>query len=147
MDTSGLEHKKGTDHAQAAPGGQPPVETIGSLMAERDELTQQLYDEMERLERFMLETGGSSDASNRIQAGIDSLEETLTETEGRLQALLDAQEQEAFAPEKKAVENPKGTRERTSVKQKLAEKKAEVEMKNPPEKKKERKSPGRGMEI
>ena len=45
------------------------------------------------------------------------------------------------------VINTKGTRERTSVKQKLAEKKAEVEMKNPPEKKKERKSPGRGMEI
>ena len=54
-------------------GSQHSVETIGSLMAECGELAQQIDSEKERLERFMLETGGASDASDRIQAGIGQI--------------------------------------------------------------------------
>lgn len=120
---------------------EPPVETIGSLMAECEGLTQRIYDEKDRLERFMLETGGASDASDRIQAGIDSLESTLTAAESRLQALLDAQEREAFAPEKTAAAKPEKATERTSVKKRLAEKKAEAAKREPPQKHKEKKHP------
>ena len=72
-----------------------PGETIGSLMAECEELEQYIASEKDRLERFMLETGGASDASDRIQENIDSLQDMLTSAEGRLQALNDAQEREA----------------------------------------------------
>ena len=108
-----------------------PDDTIGSLMAECEELSQQIDSEKDRLERFMLETGGASDASDRIQENIDSLQDMLTSAEGRLQALNDAQEREAFAPEK----------ERASVIKDLAERKAAATQK-PPEMKKERHSPG-----
>ena len=63
-------------------GVNEPTETIGSLMQDCEELSQQISDERERLERFMLETGGASDASDRIQRNIDSLEETLAAAEG-----------------------------------------------------------------
>lgn len=111
-----------------------PSETIGSLMAECEELEQYIASEKDRLERFMLETGGASDASDRIQENIDSLQDMLTSAEGRLQALNDAQEREAFAPEKEAAG-------RTSVIKDLAERKAAATQK-PPEMKKERHSPG-----
>ena len=77
-------------------GVNEPTETIGSLMQDCEELSQQISDERERLERFMLETGGASDASDRIQRNIDSLEETLAAAEGRLQALFDARQSAAF---------------------------------------------------
>lgn len=131
---------------QATPENQFPTETIGSLMAECEELTQQISDEKDRLERFMLETGGASDASDRIQANIDSMKELLTAAENRLQALFDAQEQEAFAPQRPATDRPGAAAERVSVKKNLAEKKAEAAMRNLPEKEKGKKSPGRDME-
>ncbi len=111
-----------------------PGDTIGSLMAECEELSQQIDSEKDRLERFMLETGGASDASDRIEERIAILQDMLTSAEGRLQALYDAQEREAFAPEKEAVG-------RTSVIKDLAERKAAATQK-PPEMKKERHSPG-----
>ena len=82
----------------------------------------------------MLGTGGASDASDRIEERIAILQDMLTSAEGRLQALYDAQEREAFAPEKEAVG-------RTSVIKDLAERKAAATQK-PPEMKKERHSPG-----
>ena len=69
-----------------------PGETIGSLMAECEELEQYIASEKDRLERFMLETGGASDASDRIEERIDALKDMLAAAEGRLQALFDAQE-------------------------------------------------------
>ena len=124
--------EKGKDLRQ--PSEAYPGDTIGSLMAECEELSQQIDSEKDRLERFMLETGGASDASDRIQENIDSLQDMLTSAEGRLQALYDAQEREAFAPEKEAAG-------RTSVIKDLAERKAAATQK-PPEMKKERHSPG-----
>ena len=120
------------------------VETIGSLMEQCGELTQYIDSERGRLERFMLETGGESDASERIQVGIGRAEKLLAEAENRLQVLLDAQEREAFAPEEKAVEGNRNTKGRTSMKKSLAEKKAEAAMRKPH--RKERKSPGMDME-
>ena len=131
---------------QAAPENQFPTETIGSLMVECEELTQQISDERERLERFMLETGGASDASDRIQANIDSMNDLLTAAENRLQALFDAQEQEAFAPQRPATDRPGAAAERVSVKKNLAEKKAEAAIRNLPEKEKGKKAPGMDME-
>ena len=93
--------EKGKDQSQ--PSEAYPGDTIGSLMAECEELSQQIDSEKDRLERFMLETGGASDASDRIQENIDSLQDMLTSAEGRLQALNDAQEREAFAPEKETA--------------------------------------------
>ena len=81
-------------------GVNEPTETIGSLMQDCEELSQQISDERERLERFMLETGGASDASDRIQRNIDSLGGTLAAGEGRFQALVDAPERGGFAPGK-----------------------------------------------
>ena len=127
--------EKGKDLRQ--PSEAYPGDTIGSLMAECEELSQQIDSEKDRLERFMLETGGASDASDRIQENIDSLQDMLTSAEGRLQALNDAQEREAFAPEKEAAG-------RASVIKDLAERKAAATQK-PPEMKKERHSSG--MEI
>ena len=124
--------EKGKDQSQ--PSEAYPGETIGSLMAKCEELEQYIGGEKDRLERFMLETGGASDASDRIQENIDSLQDMLTSAEGRLQALNDAQEREAFAPEKEAAG-------RTSVIKDLAERKAAATQK-PPEMKKERHSPG-----
>ena len=124
--------EKGKDQSQ--PSEAYPGDTIGSLMAECEELSQQIDSEKDRLERFMLETGGASDASDRIQENIDSLQDMLTSAEGRLQALNDAQEREAFAPEKEAAG-------RASVIKDLAERKAAATQK-PPEMKKERHSPG-----
>lgn len=120
------------------------VETIGSLMEQCEELTQYIDSERDRLERFMLETGGESDASDRIQANIDKAENSLAEAENRLQALFDAQEREAFAPEAKAVDENRNIKGRESVKKRLAEKKAETAMRKPQGK--ERKSPGMDME-
>ena len=80
-----------------------PGDTIGSLMAECELLEQYIGGEKDRLERFMLGTGGASDASDRIEERIAILQDMLTSAEGRLQALYDAQEREAFAPEKEAV--------------------------------------------
>ena len=108
-----------------------PGDTIGSLMAECELLEQYIGGEKERLERFMLETGGASDASDRIEERIAILQDMLASAEGRLQVLNDAQEREAFAPEK----------ERASVIKDLAERKAAATQK-PPEMKKERHSPG-----
>ena len=81
------------------------VETIGSLMEQCEELTQYIDNEKDRLERFMLETGGESDKSDRIQENIDRAKNSLAEAENRLQALFDAQEREAFAPKAKVVDN------------------------------------------
>ena len=128
--------EKGKDPRQ--PSEAYPGDTIGSLMAECEELSQQIDSEKDRLERFMLETGGASDASDRIQENIDSLQDMLTSAEGRLQALNDAQEREAFAPEKEDAG-------RTSVIKDLADRKAAATRK-PPEMKKERKAPGMDME-
>ena len=108
-----------------------PDDTIGSLMAECEELEQYIASEKDSLERFMLETGGASDASDRIEERIAILQDMLASAEGRLQVLNDAQEREAFAPEK----------ERASVIKDLAERKAAATQK-PPETKKERHSPG-----
>jgi len=108
-----------------------PDDTIGSLMAECEELEQYIASEKDSLERFMLETGGASDASDRIEERIAILQDMLASAEGRLQVLNDAQEREAFAPEK----------ERASVIKDLAERKAAATQK-PPEMKKERHSPG-----
>ena len=124
--------EKGKDPRQ--PSEAYPGDTIGSLMAECEELSQQIDSEKDRLERFMLETGGASDASDRIEERIAILQDMLTSAEGRLQALYDAQEREAFAPEKE-------TAGRTSVIKDLAERKAAATQK-PPEMKKERHSPG-----
>ena len=121
--------EKGKDLRQ--PSEAYPGDTIGSLMAECEELSQQIDSEKDRLERFMLETGGASDASDRIEERIAILQDMLASAEGRLQALNDAQEREAFAPEK----------ERASVIKDLAERKAAATQK-PPEMKKERHSPG-----
>lgn len=137
---------KNLSPAQEAPESQFSGETIGSLMAECAELTQQIESEKDRLERFMLETGGASDASDRIQANIDSLQSTLEAAENRLQMLFDAQEREAFAPEKKPADRQKNTKERTSVIRKLAEIKEEIKMGKHNDVTKERKSPNRGME-
>jgi chromosome segregation ATPase len=126
-------------------GVNEPTETIGSLMQDCEELSQQISDERERLERFMLETGGASDASDRIQRNIDSLEETLAAAEGRLQALFDAQEREAFAPDKEAAEKQHTAGERASVIKELAERKAGTAERKPPMQKQERKSPGMDM--
>lgn len=90
------------------------VETIGSLMEQCEELTQYIVSERDRLERFMLETGGESDASDRIQMNIDSAEDSLAEAEKRLQALFDAQEKEAFAPKEKAMNENRNTGKRAS---------------------------------
>ena len=111
-----------------------PGDTIGSLMAECELLEQYIGGEKDRLERFMLGTGGASDASDRIEERIAILQDMLTSAVGRLQALYDAQEREACAPEKEAVG-------RTSVIKDLAERKAAATQK-PPEMKKERHSPG-----
>ena len=111
-----------------------PGDTIGSLMAECELLEQYIGGEKDRLERFMLGTGGASDASDRIEERIAILQDMLTSAEGRLQALYDAQEREAFAPEKEDAG-------RTSVIKDLAERKAAATQK-PPEMKKERHSPG-----
>ena len=127
------------------PEEQPATETIGSLMAECEELAQQIDSEKDRLERFMLETGGESDASDRIQEGIDGLKDMLTEAENRLQALFDELEKEAFAPEKQEGKQ-KTAAGRGSVKKRLAEKKAEVSMGKPHDKEKGRKRPGMDME-
>ena len=108
-----------------------PGDTIGSLMAECELLEQYIGGEKDRLERFMLGTGGASDASDRIEERIAILQDMLASAEGRLQVLNDAQEREAFAPEK----------ERASVIKDLAERKAAATQK-PPEMKKERHSPG-----
>lgn len=124
--------EKGKDLRQ--PSEAYPGDTIGSLMAECEELSQQIDSEKDRLERFMLETGGASDASDRIEERIAILQDMLTSAEGRLQALNDAQERETFAPEKEAAG-------RTSVIKDLAERKAAATQK-PPEMKKERHSPG-----
>ena len=126
-------------------GSQHSVETIGSLMAECGELAQQIDSEKERLERFMLETGGASDASDRIQAGIGRMEDALAAAEGRLQALFDAQEREAFAPDKEAAEKQHTAGERASVIKELAERKAGTAERKPPMQKQERKSPGMDM--
>ena len=126
-------------------GVNEPTETIGSLMQDCEELSQQISDERERLERFMLETGGASDASDRIQRNIDSLEETLAAAEGRLQALFDAQEREAFAPDKEAAEKQHTAGERASVIKELAERKAGAAERKPTMQKQERKSPGMDM--
>ena len=115
-----------------------PDDTIGSLMAECEELEQYIASEKDSLERFMLETGGASDASDRIEERIAILKDMLASAEGRLQALNDAQEREAFAPEKEAAG-------RASVIKDLAERKAAATQK-PPEMKKERKAPGMDME-
>ena len=128
--------EKGKDQSQ--PSEAYPGDTIGSLMAECEELSQQIDSEKDRLERFMLETGGASDASDRIQENIDSLQDMLTSAEGRLQALNDAQEREAFAPEKEAAG-------RTSVIKDLADRKAAAARK-PPEMKREQKAPGMDVE-
>ena len=127
--------EKGKDQSQ--PSEAYPGDTIGSLMAECEELSQQIDSEKDRLERFMLETGGASDASDRIQENIDSLQDMLTSAEGRLQALNDAQEREAFAPEKEDAG-------RTSVIKDLADRKAAA-TRNPPEMKREQKAPGMDM--
>ena len=127
--------EKGKDQSQ--PSEAYPGDTIGSLMAECEELSQQIDSEKDRLERFMLETGGARDASDRIQENIDSLQDMLTSAEGRLQALNDAQEREAFAPEKEAAG-------RTSVIKDLADRKAAAARK-PPEMKREQKAPGMDM--
>ena len=126
-------------------GVNEPTETIGSLMQDCEELSQQISDERDRLERFMLETGGESDASDRIQRNIDSLEETLAAAEGRLQALFDAQEREAFAPDRKAAGKQHDAGERASVIKELAERKAGTAERKPPMQKQERKSPGMDM--
>ena len=120
-----------------------PGDTIGSLMAECELLEQYIGGEKERLERFMLETGGASDASDRIQAGIGRMEDALAAAEGRLQALFDAQEREAFAPEKRAVGEQRPA-ERASVIKDLAARKAEAATRGPQDK--ERKPPSAGME-
>ena len=124
--------EKGKDQSQ--PSEAYPGDTIGSLMAECEELSQQIDSEKDRLERFMLETGGASDASDRIEERIAILKDMLASAEGRLQTLCDEQEREAFAPEKEAAG-------RTSVIKDLAERKAAATQK-PPETKKERHSPG-----
>ncbi len=121
--------EKGKDLRQ--PSEAYPGDTIGSLMAECELLEQYIGGEKDRLERFMLETGGASDASDRIEERIAILQDMLASAEGRLQVLNDAQEREAFAPEK----------ERASVIKDLAERKAAATQK-PPEMKKERHSPG-----
>lgn len=110
-----------------------PDDTIGSLMAECEELEQYIASEKDSLERFMLETGGASDASDRIEERIAILKDMLASAEGRLQTLCDEQEREAFASEKEAAG-------RTSVIKDLAERKAAATQK-PPETKKERHSP------
>ena len=110
-----------------------PDDTIGSLMAECEELEQYIASEKDNLERFMLETGGASDASDRIEERIAILKDMLASAEGRLQALCDEQEREAFAPEKEVAG-------RASVLKDLAERKAATQ--KPPEMKKERHSPG-----
>lgn len=111
-----------------------PDDTIGSLMAECEELEQYIASEKDRLEQFMLETGGASDASDRMEERIAILKDMLASAEGRLQTLCDEQEREAFAPEKEAEG-------RASVIKDLAERKAAATQK-PPEMKKERHSPG-----
>ena len=126
-------------------GGNEPTETIGSLMKDCEELSQQIDSEKDRLERFMLETGGASDASDRIQRNIDSMEKTLAAAEGRLQALFDAQEREAFALDKGAMEKQPDAGGRVSVIKELAERKAEAAGRKPPVNKQERKSPGMDM--
>lgn len=105
-----------------------PARTIGSLMAECEELAQQIQGEKDRLERYMLETGGASDASDRIQRNIDSLGDALTEAEDRLQALFDEQEKEAFAPGKGTMDGHSNAPGRASLKKRLDEKKAEAAM-------------------
>ena len=129
------EREKGQRQPLAAQETPYPDDTIGSLMAECEELEQYIASEKDSLERFMLETGGASDASDRIEERIVILQDMLASAEGRLQALNDAQEREAFAPEK----------ERASVIKDLAERKAAATRK-PPEMKKERKAPGMDME-
>ena len=121
--------EKGLDQAPAEQDVQQPVETIGSLMAECETLEQHISSEKDRLESFMLETGGASDASDRMEERIAMLEDMLASAEGRLQKLLDAQEKEAFAPEKEAVGRP-------SVMRDFAGRKA-VEARNPPDLKRE----------
>lgn len=145
----GIEKKTDTSRLNQTPiepEEQIPAETIGSLMAECEELTQQIDSEKDRLERYMLETGGESDTSDRIQENIDSLKDMLAKSESRLQALFDAQEKEAFAPERKDADERKNVKGRVSVKKRLAEKKAKIAMEKPREKQKERKSPGMDME-
>lgn len=145
----GMEKKTDTSRLSQAPiepEGQMSTETIGGLMAECEELAQQIDSEQGRLERFMLETGGESDASDRIQENINSLKDMLAEAESRLQALFDAQEKEAFAPDRKDAGERKNAKSRVSVKKRLAEKKASIAMGKTHEKEKGRKSPGMDME-
>ena len=131
---------------QRQPSAAYPGETIGSLMAECEQLTQYIDGEKERLERFMLETGGSSDESDRIEERIAILQDMLSSSEGRLQALFDEQEKEAFAPGKDAAVGQESTEGRTSVIKDLTERKAASAARKPPEMKMERNSPGKGME-
>ena len=71
------------------------------------------------------------------------MEDALAAAEGRLQALFDAQEREAFAPEKRAVGGQMPA-ERASVIKDLAARKAEAATRGPQDK--ERKPPSVGME-
>ena len=80
------------------------------------------------------------------QENIDSLNDSLAAAENRLQALFDAQEKEAFSPERQAAAKSETATERVSVKKNLAEMKAKAATRNLPEKEKGRKSPGMNME-
>ena len=122
---------------QRQPFAAYPGETIGSLMAECELLERYIGREKDSLDRSLLEAGGASDASDRIEERIAILKDMLSAAEGRLQTLFDAQEREAFAPEKEPAS-------RTSVIKDLAEKKAAGQ--KPPEMKKEWKAPGMDME-
>lgn len=119
------------------------TETIESLTAEIEELNDWIFSEKESMERFMLETGGESDYSDRMQEGIDRAKGELAELKGRLQELLDAQEAlnagENLNPNQKDTQlNIKQTPERTSVKDKLRNNLAKIAAKGETEPKPER---------
>ncbi len=75
------------------------IHTIESLTREKEEIENLIMEQTEDVERFMLETGGSSDRSDEMEKQIDILREELSEVENELQSLYDQMEEEAFADE------------------------------------------------
>ena len=75
------------------------VETVASLTAERDRLLDELLEEEDAVERFMLETGGASDKSDAMQEGVDHLRSELEKVEEKLKSLYEQMEADAFDEE------------------------------------------------
>ncbi len=75
------------------------VETIESLTNEKDRLLGELLEAENAVERFMLETGGSSDRSDEMQENVAHLRSELDVVEKKLDNLYEQMEEDAFGDE------------------------------------------------